>query len=51
MQEQRQAQTPERQVELQPERREDFELTLPDGTDVSEIRIEVGQLNDINFGF
>jgi len=50
MQEQRQEQT-ERKVELQPERREDFELSLPDGTDVSEIRIEIGQLNDINFGF
>ncbi|HLT35553.1 MAG TPA: hypothetical protein VK034_04685 [Enhygromyxa sp.] len=50
MQDQRQKQENQRQVE-QPERREDFEITLPDGTDVSEIRIEVGQLNDINFGF
>jgi hypothetical protein len=53
MQDQRQRQTNEtpQQLNQQFERREDFELSLPDGADVSEIRIEVGQLNDINFGF
>ncbi|MFO7567308.1 MAG: hypothetical protein R6X02_31985 [Enhygromyxa sp.] len=51
MQDQRQDHETPRQAPQQIERREDFELSLPDGTDVSEIRIEVGQLNDINFGF
>lgn len=51
MQDQRQTNETQRPAEQQVELREDFELSLPDGTDVSEIRIEVGALNDINFGF
>lgn len=47
---QRQPEQPE-QPEQRSEAREQFELSLPDGTDLSEIRIEVGALNDINFGF
>jgi hypothetical protein len=54
MQDQRQTKTqtqPEQSEHRRDSAREPFELLLPDGTDVSEIRIEVGQLNDINFGF